>query len=389
MTDLVILAGGKGLRLGNLTKKNQKTMLNFSGISFLRYLLNYYCKYNINKIFIVTSFQSKDVFKQFHKKKINLVDIICINQKKPTGTAKALLLIKEKVSNKFILVNGDTFFETDLEKLINTNLGNALGCMILTQNKREIFSKKLNSLSIKNNHVQINKRNNGLVNSGVMILSKKIFTYFKKKSKSFENDVLEKCIVKNKILGFKDKCFFLDIGSKFTFQKGQNLWDKKFRRPAIFLDRDGVINNNKDDYNYKISNFSFKRGIVELINKFYRKKYYIFIITNQAGIAKGKYTEKDFLKLQSYIKKRFIEKKLKIDHVEYCPHHPKGIIKKYKKTCQCRKPKNGMLNNILNNWKIDKKSSLFIGDKITDEMCAKKSMIKFLYFKENLFKEIY
>ena len=173
MNDLVILAGGKGLRLGNLTKKNQKTMLNFGKIPFLRYLLNYYCKFNINKVFIITSFDSKKIFEQFHKKRINLVDIFCINQPQPNGTAKALKLIKNKVSKEFILANGDTYFETNLDLLLKMKLKNKLGCMILVKKNKKIFSKKLNSLAVKNKLVSLSSSNNGLVSSGVMLLSNK------------------------------------------------------------------------------------------------------------------------------------------------------------------------------------------------------------------------
>ena len=230
LIDLVILAGGKGSRLGHLTKKNQKTMLNFIKIPFLRHLLNYYCRFNINKIYIITSFKSKKVFKEFHNKKINMVDIICINQPRPNGTAKALKLIKNKISNEFILANGDTFFETNLDKLLKIKLKKMLGCMVLTKKNRNIFSNKLNSLSIKKKIISINSSNQNLVSTGVMLLSNKILKYVDKNSTSFENEILKKKIISKKILGYMENSFFLDIGSKINFKKGQKLWTKKFKK---------------------------------------------------------------------------------------------------------------------------------------------------------------
>ena len=388
MKDLVILAGGKGLRLGGLTKKNQKTMLNFAKIPFLRYLLNYYCKFNINKIFIITSFNSKNVFKEFHKKKINLVDIFCVNQQKPNGTAKALQLVKNKVSKEFILANGDTFFETNLDKLLKLKLKKNYGCMVLIRKNKDIFSQKLNTLSIKNKFVTFNSSTSSLVSSGVMLLSKKIFNFIDNKSTSFENDVLQKKIEQKKILGFEENAFFLDIGSKSNYKKGQNLWIQKFKKPAIFLDRDGVINKNRNDYNYKISNFRFNKGILKLMKIFLIKNFYIFIVTNQAGIAKKKYSQNYFLKLQKFIKFKLDINNIKIDHVEFCPHHPNAKDKKLEKKCSCRKPNNGMIKKILSNWIIDKKNSLMVGDKITDKICAKKSGIKYYYFSKKLYKEL-
>ena len=74
--------------------------------------------------------------------------------------------------------------------------------------------------------------------------------------------------------------------------------------------------------------------------------------------------------------------------MEFCPHHPNSKIKKFKKKCGCRKPNNGMIKKISSKWIIDKKNSLMIGDKITDEICAKKSGIKYYYYHEKLHKEL-
>ena len=92
--------------------------------------------------------------------------------------------------------------------------------------------------------------------------------------------------------------------------------------------------------------------------------------------------------MQQYIKNKFNENNIKIDHVEFCPHHPQATIKKYRKFCNCRKPNNGMINNILSNWLIDKKNSLMIGDKFSDELCTKKSNLKFYYYYEKLYNEL-
>ena len=189
-------------------------------------------------------------------------------------------------------------------------------------------------------------------------------------------------------MGIYEKNFFIDIGSPEYLGEAKKTLLNYFKKPAVFFDRDGVINKNRNDYNYKISNFKFNNGFLNLLKKFKKKGYLVFVITNQAGIAKGKYTEDDFIRLQIYIKKKLNQKNLNIDHVEYCPHHIDGVIKKYQTKCLCRKPNNLLVKNIFDKWLIDKNSSIFIGDKKTDEMCAKKSNLKFYYFNKDLYKNI-
>ena len=106
-------------------------------------------------------------------------------------------------------------------------------------------------------------------------------------------------------------------------------------------------------------------------------------MTNQTGIAKNKFSEKEFFKLHKFIKSFFLKKNIFIDDTKYCFHHPKAKIKKYQKNCQYRKPGNKMILNLYKNWDIDLKKSFMIGDKLTDEICAKKSQLKFYYAKKN------
>jgi D-glycero-D-manno-heptose 1,7-bisphosphate phosphatase len=156
---------------------------------------------------------------------------------------------------------------------------------------------------------------------------------------------------------------------------------KIFYKPALFLDRDGVI--NKDfGHVHTIKKLSYNKKIFSIIRYFQKKNYFIFIVTNQSGIAKGFYNLKKFIEFQKYIKKDLFKKNIYINDIEFCPHHPEAIIKAYKIICNCRKPKNGMIKNLKKKWHIDLNKSLFIGDNKTDYICAKSLHIKFKYFKK-------
>ncbi len=155
-----------------------------------------------------------------------------------------------------------------------------------------------------------------------------------------------------------------------------------FKKPAVFLDRDGVINHDFG-YVYRQKDFKFKKGVIEGLKYLSEKDYLIFLVTNQAGIAKGFFKEKDFFKIQSYINKKLLRHNIVINDVQYSPYHPKGIVLKYRKKNNLRKPGNQMIKNILKKFIIDKKKSFMIGDKISDKKCADKSNIKFYYAEEN------
>ena len=107
----------------------------------------------------------------------------------------------------------------------------------------------------------------------------------------------------------------------------------------------------------------------------YKNNINIFIITNQAGIAKNYFSEKNFIKFSKTIKNKFLKKKIYINDIRYCPYHPLAIVKKYKKKSNFRKPGNLMIEDIKKNWIVDKKKSFMIGDKISDKLAAKKSKI--------------
>ena len=159
--------------------------------------------------------------------------------------------------------------------------------------------------------------------------------------------------------------------------------------PAIFLDKDGVINN--DDYKGGYQDIKkIYPNIHKAVKKINDNNYLVIMVTNQPAIAKGFVKEKkvqnDFRYLESYLSKN----KSYIDRIYYCPHHPKkgykGEVKKYKILCSCRKPNNGMILNAIKDFNIDLKNSVMVGDRMSDYIAARNSKLKFYFInsKQNL-----
>jgi len=129
---------------------------------------------------------------------------------------------------------------------------------------------------------------------------------------------------------------------------------------ALFLDRDGVINVEKE-YLYKIEDFEFIDGIFELCRHYQDLGYVIFVVTNQSGIARKYYSEVDFKKLTEWMLSEFTKRDIRIEKVYHCPHHPD-----ISGECDCRKPKPGMLEQAADEFDIDLHNSIMIGDKERD-----------------------
>jgi len=134
---------------------------------------------------------------------------------------------------------------------------------------------------------------------------------------------------------------------------------------AVFLDRDGVI-NKEVYYLHKIEEFEFVDGIFDLCRYFQKRGFLLVVITNQAGIARGIYSETDFHKLTDWMIEKFRENKITIHDVFFCPFHPDGIVERYKKSSQDRKPNPGMILKARNKYDINLAGSILIGDKESD-----------------------
>lgn len=158
------------------------------------------------------------------------------------------------------------------------------------------------------------------------------------------------------------------------------------KRPAVFFDRDGVLNVDHG-YTYRQQDFEWMPGAIETIRYFNELEYLVFVITNQSGIARGFYTEQDVHDLHAFMNIELAKNGSHIDEFYYCPHHPQGKIIKYSFSCDCRKPEPGMLRQVLKKWDIDIQRSLMIGDRISDIQAAEAVGIKgYLLDDANLYE---
>ena len=135
---------------------------------------------------------------------------------------------------------------------------------------------------------------------------------------------------------------------------------------VIFLDRDGVINRERGDYTWRISDFEFNDGLFEFMQIMQKRGYLFIVITNQGGIARKVYTNKEFLELTDYMLSEFKKEDITVTDLYYCPHH--SNVEK----CLCRKPEPLMLEKAIAKYNVDIDNSYFIGDSERDIIAGNK-----------------
>ena len=185
---------------------------------------------------------------------------------------------------------------------------------------------------------------------------------------------------RGQLAGMPTPGFFLDIGVPEAFERGQREIPAQRHRGALFLDRDGVLNV---DHGYvgSIDRLEWIEGAEQAVRLANERDLYVFVVTNQAGVARGYYSEADVCTLHDHMQAHLNAFGAHIDEFRYSPYHVDGVVAEFVRDSECRKPRPGMIVDLFARWQVDPARSLLVGDKDSDLAAAAAAGIRGVKFE--------
>jgi D,D-heptose 1,7-bisphosphate phosphatase len=378
ITQAVILAGGLGARLGELTKDVPKPLLPVAGRPFIDYVIANLARYGIEDIVLSTGYLSH-AFDTFLAGRTwlgpygNPVGVRNLVESQPAGTAGALKLHGAELDERFLLLNGDTFFDCDLAEVLSTAERLAPGEALLAV--REVpDAGRYGSIRLDGNRItsfqEKSTEGRRLINSGVAALTPECLSPVHALPCSIERDIYPALASTGRLKGIVQTGYFIDIGLPEILARAQTEMLVRLKKPALFLDRDGVLNRDAG-YVHRAEDFEWLPGAIDAIKTARNAGMLVIVVTNQAGVAHGYYDEAAIERLHRHINAELRHYGTWIDAFYYCPHHLEGVVPEYRQVHIDRKPGPGMLLRAFTDLNIDKAYSFLIGDKESDLEAAK------------------
>lgn len=386
----VIMAGGKGSRIASINSKIPKTMMPIDGKPILEYQIETLKKQGIKDYILVVGYLHEVIEKYFENGDRFGVSISYIVEDTPLGTAGALYNLQNLLNKTFLLINGDIIFDVDLERMKKVHESCHGIATIFTHPNSHPYDSGVVVLDKHGKVIEwLNKEEKrgwyqNRVNAGIHMFSPRIFKWLRERGMllqpqklDLDRDIFIQMIREGELFAYNSPEYVKDMGTPERYKKvmedvqhgkvtKKNL---KYMQRAVFLDRDGTINKHVGFLN-DIKKFELLEGAAQAIRKINEMGYLVIVVTNQPVIARGEICIEELEKIHRKMETLLGEEGAYVDAIYYCPHHPdqgfSGERLEYKKNCECRKPKPGMILQASERYNIDLTNSWMVGDSDID-----------------------
>lgn len=383
---VVIIAGGKGTRIASVNSEIPKAMIPVCGKPIIEHEVELCKRYDFTDFLFIIGHMGDQISSYFGDGRKWGVNIEYYQETQPLGTAGALGYLKDKLTEDFYVLYGDTIVDFDMEAMLRFHQEKAAKATLFLHPNDHPYDSDIVELDSEGRVVKFHNKphpdgfvSKNIVNAALFIFSPEILEQIEIGVKShIEKNVLPRCLEAGmKLYGYVSPEYIKDMGTPDRYEavckdvesgKVARL-NRKNPRPAIFLDRDGTINEEVNLLN-KPEQLKLIEGAAEAIKLINQSDYLAIIVTNQPVIARNLCSIEELEFIHASLETMLGKERAYVNAIYYCPHHPdKGYPEErpeYKIDCECRKPKPGMLLKAAKDWNIDLSKSYMIGDSDRD-----------------------
>ncbi len=391
----VIIAGGLGTRLNAISTTVPKILTPIEGRPLLDYQLRLLTQYNITTVYLMLGHLSKPVLDYIQDgSQWGLTIHTCIEEK-PLGTAGCLHGLKPQPTDDLLVIYGDIMVNMDLEKLHQFHITSKADITLVVHPNDHPYDSDLVEVNDQHRIHKIHPKPHSkgliyqnLVNAGVYLLSPKIRHEIPTdKSTDLAKDIFPRLLDRMNVYAYNTPEYIKDMGTvdrldKVTtdIQSGRvTRAHLSHKRPALFLDRDGVINKMKGLLSHP-DEFDLLPGVIDAILTINASDFLAIVVTNQSVIARNLCSLDTLKSIHNKMETLLGHHGAKLDAIFFCPHHPDSGYPEenpaYKIDCNCRKPKTGMIQQAISEFNIDIANSYMIGDSERDILAGHHSGLK-------------
>lgn len=385
----VIMAGGKGTRVASVSTVLPKPMLPICGKPVLQHQIECLRRQGITEITLTIGYLGRQISDYFGDGRKFGVQIDYIMEEEPLGTAGALYYLKQKVTEDFLLINGDLIFDVDVHRLMGFHKRKKAAVTLLAHPNDHPYDSGI-ILADTDSRVTgwLTKEDergwyHNLVNAGLHVISPTLLEKLDGPRKvDLDREILKPLIPTGKVFVYHSPEYIKDMGTPDRIAQVEQDLETRLvgnknlsqRQRAVFLDRDGTINRYVG-FLRKPEELELLDGAAEAIRRINRSGYLAIVVTNQPVIARGEVTWECLDEIHRKLETLLGREGAYLDGIFVCPHHPDrgfpGERPEYKIDCSCRKPKPGLLLQAAERYNIELEKSWMIGDQPQDEAAGK------------------
>lgn len=403
---VVIMAGGKGTRISSVASDIPKPMIKINGKPILEHEIECLRCQGFTDIILTVSYLGNIIMDYFGDGSKFGVHIEYYFEKEPLGNAGALFKLKHKLTSDFLLLNADAMFDIDFNRFVDFHNSHGGIVTLFTHPNSHPYDSGL-IISDSNNVVQewLAKEDErplyykNRVNAGLHVINPLILdTTITSTKIDLDRQLLKPLAGTGKMYCYNSPEYVKDMGTPERyyqvcddFKEGRvQSKNLKYKQKAIFLDRDGTINQYVG-FLRKIEDFSLLPDVSEAIKKINDLGYLVIVITNQPVIARGEVTVDELNTIHMKMETLLGKNGAYLDAIYYCPHHPdkgfEGEVPELKINCDCRKPNPGLILNAAEDFNIDLTQSWMIGDSENDVLAGKNAGCRTAYIGKKQYGE--